>query len=464
VQLGLRIRKARTKLGLSQEALGHHVGRSEGWVFQVEKGDAEPGYCDLLNLAAVLQVNLGQLVEDEAPVGVQQAESRAAPPKAQRGLTAAPDPGMMEADPQTAGLSPSEWLEEMRRRAFLLAAATVTGAAAVGWWPRAGQGSSETPAAVTLRDALLGCRPLAGGSEAPNLDRLGREVGAMFQARQESKYSDLMRMAPGLLQRGLQAVSELDGDDRLAAMAILSEIYQAIGGAFRKVGDLSLAAIAADRAMVAAEEHGSALTIANSARLLSRVLGDSGHHDQAVKVCSVVADRVKAEELRRPTPSSLSVYGQLLLAGAGAAAQGGDRALTADYFETAQSVGNQVGTDSNHRFTAFGPTNITVHRVHAAVVLGNGESAVQQARTVDLTRLPVVERRAQHLLDVALGYNLVGKPEQAAVALLTAEQIAAEEVRYGPIARLLVEQLRHRSSELSWKISALADRMQPTPP
>lgn len=72
-----------------------------------------------------------------------------------------------------------------------------------------------------------------------------------------------------------------------------------------------------------------------------------------------------------------------------------------------------------------------------------------------------MERRAHHLLDVALGYNLIDKPEDAMVSLLAAEQVGPEEVRYDPRAGLLVEQLRHRGRAVSSQLDALATRMQP---
>jgi transcriptional regulator with XRE-family HTH domain len=62
--LGLRIRKMRIKRGLSQEATAHRVGRSPGWLLMVEKGQADPGYSDLVNLAAVFEVDVGQLIAE----------------------------------------------------------------------------------------------------------------------------------------------------------------------------------------------------------------------------------------------------------------------------------------------------------------------------------------------------------------------------------------------------------------
>ena len=212
--------------------------------------------------------------------------------------------------------------------------------------------------------------------------------------------------------------------------------------------------------MAAANLHGSPVTIAESARFLCLILGDTGHHQEAVKVCTAAAGRFETE-VHGPDPAASSIYGQLILAGAEAAAHGGDGALARDFVVQAAGVGRRLGGDANHSFTAFGPTNIAVHQVHAAVVLGNGEAAIRQARRLDPGRLPVLERRAHHLLDVGLGYNLIGQTEEAAVSLLTAETLAAEEIRFDPLARLLAEQLRHRTSSLTAQLDAMVGRMPP---
>lgn len=63
--LGDRIRKFRVKLGVSQVALAQQLGRSEGWLIQVENGRADPGYGDLLSLASALKRDISELLPAE---------------------------------------------------------------------------------------------------------------------------------------------------------------------------------------------------------------------------------------------------------------------------------------------------------------------------------------------------------------------------------------------------------------
>jgi hypothetical protein len=150
----------------------------------------------------------------------------------------------------------------------------------------------------------------------------------------------------------------------------------------------------------------------------------------------------------------------VLLKGAMAAAYQGDPVTSRALLNEASSTARRLGTDANHYFTAFGPTNVGVHRVSAAVALGEAAAAIQHAKAVRPVQLPVVERRAQYLVDLARGHGQSGGDEQALRALLTAEQLAPEEVRYQPAARALVAHLLHRErSGRQQELRALAERV-----
>jgi hypothetical protein len=148
--------------------------------------------------------------------------------------------------------------------------------------------------------------------------------------------------------------------------------------------------------------------------------------------------------LGNASPAHLSLYGALLLKGAMAAAYQGDPITGRALLNEAASTAARLGTDANHAFTAFGPTNVGVHRVSAAVALGDGGRPSSTPRRSIRCSCRLVERRAQYLVDVARGHDQAGGDDQALRALLTAEHLAPEEVRYQPAARALVAELLHR--------------------
>ena len=97
--------------------------------------------------------------------------------------------------------------------------------------------------------------------------------------------------------------------------------------------------------------------------------------------------------------------------------------------------------DGNLRWTAFGPTNATLHRVNIAVTLGDAGTAVDVARSIDLSRITVPERKASLLIDTARAFLQWGKPDKAYIALRAAEQTAHEEVAGRPSVHRVVRQL-----------------------
>jgi hypothetical protein len=80
--------------------------------------------------------------------------------------------------------------------------------------------------------------------------------------------------------------------------------------------------------------------------------------------------------VRKPTPESLSVSGSLLLRGAIAAADAEDRDGSMTMLNEAEQAGSRLGGDYNHRWTAFGPANVLLHRVTIAVRLGDAGAAI----------------------------------------------------------------------------------------
>jgi transcriptional regulator with XRE-family HTH domain len=456
--LGLRVRKARIKAGLSQEQAAHQIERSDRWLLLVENGRADPGYGDLMRLAPVLNVAFEQLVLNEQDDHRARQEGSRSVPAVRPPEVATPlHAAMMNGDGFHAA---GRWVDELRRRGFLQAGLVVTGGIVLGLWPAMAD-DAESPAIVTLRRALLhyGREEVI---ERPDVTALRAVVQTAWTDRQASRYSSVLEIAPSLLGRARAAVQELDGEEREASLQLLVQTYRLIFDLLRKVGDHQLATIAADHGMLAAQQHGHPAVIASATGCLRAVLSAGRHHARAIELATDAASNLQQVAVHGLDPEHLSTYGNILLAGAEAAAQAGDRALSDDFYRDADGVARLLGQDANHSFTAFGPTNITVHRTHAAIVLGDGGRAVRLAKDLDLGRLPVRERRAHHLMDVAIANGLVENADAALNTLLAAERIAPEEVRLDPGARTLVQELRRRTRQHDSQLGALAERMRVT--
>ena len=133
-----------------------------------------------------------------------------------------------------------------------------------------------------------------------------------------------------------------------------------------KTGDPGLAHVVTDRSMTAALASQDPLTVGASGRIVTHTLMSSGHLAAAVTTAQNHAARLE-HETGITTPESQSVYGSLLLRGALAAAQHGQRGTAQEMLAEAADAARQVGTDANLRGTAFGPVNTAMHQVNVAV-------------------------------------------------------------------------------------------------
>jgi transcriptional regulator with XRE-family HTH domain len=64
VALGARVRKLREAAGMTQEGLAHAADLHWTYVGQIERGERNPTYKNLLKLARGLGVDAAQLVQD----------------------------------------------------------------------------------------------------------------------------------------------------------------------------------------------------------------------------------------------------------------------------------------------------------------------------------------------------------------------------------------------------------------
>jgi hypothetical protein len=123
------------------------------------------------------------------------------------------------------------------------------------------------------------------------------------------------------------------------------------------------------------------------------------------------------------------------------AAVDGQRSEASDYISEAHATATRLGRNANHRFTAFGPANVTLYQVSIAQVLGDSGTAIQHASKLNLAAIPTAERRGRFWIDVARAYHQWGKPEACYRALLAAERAAPGEVRYRPPVHRITEDL-----------------------
>jgi hypothetical protein len=144
-----------------------------------------------------------------------------------------------------------------------------------------------------------------------------------------------------------------------------------------------------------------------------------------------------------------------------ASARASDRQATRDYLDEADVYARQLGRDANHLWTAFGPTNVAIHRVATSVALDDIGEAHRHTTGIDATRLPI-ERRVRYVFDLARIQIERRQIDRAIDERLAAERLALEQVHHHLMSRQIVADLRRyatRGSD-SGGLMQLAHRVQ----
>ncbi|KWW97928.1 XRE family transcriptional regulator [Carbonactinospora thermoautotrophica] len=396
--IGERVAWYRRRRGMSQEVLAGLVGRTTDWLSKVENNKIDLDRLSVIKaLADALDVTIGDLLGE---------------------------PSLMD------------WTADARGR--------------------------TVPA---LREALMDYRQLTPllraiqADERPDLDDLHRQVGDVWTAYQRSRYAYATRDLPTLLAQAQTAAQEHDGDERLRAHALLALTYQGAAMVLTKIGETDLAWIAADRGLNAAQTSGDPLVIGSLFRSVTHCLLSNGRFAAAKQLTEDAAAYLQPG-LSSASPEYLSIYGTLFLAGSVAAARSEDRATTRAFLAEADEAARRLGVDANHLWTAFGPTNVAIHRVTAAMELGDVQIALDQGPKIDASALPI-ERRVRHALELARAYSARNRVDKALSTLLDAEQLAPEQVRYHFISRQLVTSwVRQQRGKPSYQLAELARRLR----
>ncbi|WBB70768.1 helix-turn-helix transcriptional regulator [Micromonospora sp. WMMD812] len=311
-----------------------------------------------------------------------------------------------------------------------------------------GDSTGHTPPA-TRADLLADLRAFltrylpnhTAGSPSASLPEVRRAVARVHGLYQRASYvpasrhiTDVLRVATGLTRSG-------SGIHRATAFKMLAAAYVAASKIGCKVGDGETALLAADRAATSAQlADDQALAAVAAYQAACALLRFPDRIAEAEAVTDANIDHL-ARLRSSPHPDLISAQGALLLLAAIIAARRGDTKRAGRHLSQAQTVANDLGSDQNRLWTGFGPTNVTIHAVSAAVAAGNAERAIDIGSRLDTSRLPIalVGRRAQVHLDLAEASATGSDGSSLAVLhLLEAERVAPEVLGANVQARSLL--------------------------
>lgn len=403
--IGRRVAYWRQRRGMSQQVFADAIGKSKSWVDKVERGVRRLDKFSVLNeIADALAIDTQQLMGRDV----------------QRRTDAVTCIDQVEVDSIRASLERYERLGK-----------------------------------------YLGAAPIP----ATPTSELKKAVAHAWYAYEKANYPVLARTLIDLLRAAPVAEEQASTSEaRAEAAALLTQVYQIASTLLRKLGEPQLSWLAADRAIGAAQRCDDPLLIGIATTRVANALRSLGRFEAALDLNVQVAHGMMSEigSTAKKDPEAMSVYGALLLQGAMAAALTGDAATTRDLLRAASSAAQLVGEGKNYYWTSFGPTNVELHRAAAFVELGEGRQAIQVHERIPKSALDalVPERRAHHYLDLARACTQVGRLEQAGEALVTADQVAPNEIRCRPLAHdILADLLRRDTGPGSPSVRHLAETM-----
>lgn len=329
--------------------------------------------------------------------------------------------------------------------------------------PEPSAGSTAPPDVLTVVDSLY--RPMPSSDAAPALEVLGRSLTYCCEAFQACHYEALARDLPALIVGAEQAAAHAPVNRTGEAHGVLSRVYQLTTSYLHKYGASTAiqAALAADRALAAAERSGDPVQIGAASRRVAKSLVYQQRPQAAVEFASATARRLAADLAARG-PLGLSTLGMLYLSAALAASsqeRTTARVQAAGHFiDEAGDTAERQGADLNEDWTMFGPTNVELHRVDMLVRFEDGWSALEAADGLDPETVADMTRERQVGLHVskARASLLTRRKEQAATELIEADALAPEEIERRPDTVNLVKDVVGATPAPGRELRALANR------
>ncbi|MEU9152640.1 helix-turn-helix transcriptional regulator [Streptomyces sp. NPDC048417] len=291
-----------------------------------------------------------------------------------------------------------------------------------------------------IREALdlydLGPNPDLTARPAPQLITAADELCAEVRA---THLRNAARALPGLIAELTHA----------AWSTPTTELWQALASTYRTAHDISvklgyydLSAVALDRMDWAAQRASDPCLAAVRQYMRALVYFREGEYRIGQRLVAAGHTVVgQAEETRE----ALAVAGQLHLGASVISARADDQAAVGRHIDEARQIAKRIGDASDVHWLSFGPANVALHRMSAAVEMHQYDDALKQARKMKLPTQLATSRRAHFLIDRARAEMETGSTEKALEHLVDARRMAPEQTRYHPGARETITGLVHLS-------------------
>lgn len=325
-------------------------------------------------------------------------------------------------------------------------------------WKYAPNGDPAEEGLESIRSFFTAYQDLLHTGDWPTVDLAGlrKSVGAAHLTYQAAQYQRVMGELPAILAAADRAVRARNGAAQPDLALDYVSAYVVAAKLLTKLGASDLALLAADRAATKAIEAESTVARGMAAYQVVCALARADRSDEAERLAVSMAEQAQ-HGVRADKQSAVSVAGSLWLIASVIAARRMDRDEAWSRLGRAEHLAGLLGHDGNYAWTAFGPTNVALHRVAVATEMGDAAEAVRAAADVDTTNFPegLRSRRAQLHLDLAWAQAQRKRDAEAILHLMEAERVAPEATRYNVIVRELIREMLTRAGRT--QTSSLTD-------
>lgn len=239
-----------------------------------------------------------------------------------------------------------------------------------------------------------------------------------------------------------------------------TEAWQALASTYRtahdiavKLGYYDLSAVALDRMAWAADHASDPCLSAVRQYMRALVYFREGEYRIGQRLITAGLTAVDQAPAGR---EAAAVRGQIHLGGSVLAARARQQTAVDDHLAAADGIAAELGDASSVHWLSFGPANVAMHRMSAAVEMRRYDDALSQARTVKLPASLATSRRAHFLIDRARAEMETGRTEAALTHLIEARRAAPEQTRYHPGARETISGLVHIARRAPDTLSQMA--------
>ncbi|MFI6337853.1 helix-turn-helix domain-containing protein [Streptomyces sp. NPDC050535] len=226
-----------------------------------------------------------------------------------------------------------------------------------------------------------------------------------------------------------------------------TQLWQALASTYRtahditvKLGYYDLSAVALDRMDWAAQRASDPCVAAVRQYMRALVYFREGEYTIGQRLIASGHGMIGQAEKTR---EALAVAGQLHLGASVIAARADDVTAVVQHITEARIIAKRIGDASEVHWLSFGPTNVAMHRMSAAVEMRHFDAALKQARKLKLPPSLATSRRAHFLIDRARTEMETGHSDAALDHLVEARRTAPEQTRYHPAARETISSLVH---------------------